>query len=56
MGAGVGRCIAARLGEAVHVDVDELPQGRDEMSDMDPGAAVDGGGVLTGEEADAHGG
>jgi hypothetical protein len=38
----------------VHVDVDEGPEGRDEVRDMDPGAAVDVRGIFAGEQTDPH--
>ena len=44
----------ARLAEAVHVDVDQLAQRRDQVLDVHAGAAVDVRGVLAGEQADAH--
>ena len=49
-----GRALA-RLAHAVHVDVDEPAQLADEEVDVHPGAAVDVGRVLPGEDRGSHG-
>ena len=57
---GVGRraVLVAGPAERVHPGVDVVagPQGADQLGHVDPGAAVDLGRVLLGEDVDAHSG
>jgi hypothetical protein len=46
--------LVARRAEAVHLDVDDLPQRRHQVADVHAGAPVDVRGVLAGEQTDAH--
>ncbi len=44
----------ARLAHALHVDIDQLAQLRDQLGDVDAGAAVDRRRILPGQQGDGQ--
>ena len=54
IGLGVRGGTLARLTHALHVDVDQLAELRNQLGHVHPGAAVDRRRVLAGEEGDAE--